>query len=83
MINQGKFERYAAATELARLASGGSGELNNFDHIARDLHEPGFDEKLEKVEQWRLNAWRSELEPELKKKLHEEYSGKTYPAGEM
>ena len=36
------FELYAAAVEMATLASKGEGELNEFDHVAKDLHEEGF-----------------------------------------
>lgn len=68
------FILYAAATELARLESQGSGELNRFDHLAKDLHKEGFDEKLDTVPQWKLNAFRITNAETLKALANERYS---------
>lgn len=69
-----KFEMYAAAVKMAELASQGSGELNEFDHVAKDLHEQGFDETYELVENWRLNAFRAEYEDKIKELVSSKYS---------
>lgn len=45
-----KFKMYVAAVEQARIMSKGSGDLNMCDHVAKDLHEPGFDERMELLE---------------------------------
>lgn len=44
-----EFNLYVAAVKLAHMESKGSGELNHFDHVAKDLHEPDFDELYEKM----------------------------------
>ena len=69
-----QFEKYAAAVRMAELASKGSGELNEFDHVAKDLHEVSFDETLELVENWRLNAFMAEHEKTIKALVSERYS---------
>lgn len=43
------FKKYAAAVAMATKASGGSGEANQFDHVAKDLHQSGFDDAYEKL----------------------------------
>lgn len=49
LIETTEFQTYCAAVKIAEKASGGSGELNIYDHVAKDLHEPGFDEEYEKM----------------------------------
>lgn len=44
-----EFQTYCAAVKTAEKASGGSGELNIYDHVAKDLHQPGFDAEYEKM----------------------------------
>lgn len=44
-----EFKLYAAAVAMATTASNGSGETNPFDHVAKDLHETGFDETYEYI----------------------------------
>ena len=43
------FLLYVTAVKMASIASQGSGELNKFDHVAKDLHETGWDEEYEKI----------------------------------
>ena len=69
-----EFELYAAAVKMAELASKGSGELNEFDHVAKDLHQDGFDETYELVENWRLNAFRAEHEKKINELVSSKYS---------
>lgn len=68
-----QFELYCAAVKKAELASGGSGDLNAFDHVAKDLHEEGFDEKMEELENWRLNAYRSQYDEAIEKLAEAKY----------
>lgn len=56
------FKQYVAAVEMATLESKGSGELNTFDHVAKDLHQVGFDEAYEDLPQWKRTCFRSEQE---------------------
>lgn len=49
LIETTEFQTYCAAVKIAEKASGGSGELNIYDHVAKDLHKPGFDEEYEKM----------------------------------
>lgn len=49
LIETTEFQTYCAAVKLAEKASGGSGELNIYDHVAKDLHQPRFDEEYEKM----------------------------------
>lgn len=44
-----EFERYIAAVKMANAKSKGSGDLNKFDHVAKDYHEEGFDEIAEQI----------------------------------
>lgn len=69
-----QFEKYVAATKLAELESKGSGELNKFDHLAKDLYKEDFDEKAEKVAEWKARAWRSFFEVELTEAANSQYS---------
>jgi hypothetical protein len=69
-----QFQKYVAAVKMAELASGGCGELNSFDHVAKDLHEPSFDRALELVPDWKANAWRCFYQPEIDV-LAEKYGG--------
>lgn len=41
------FETYSAAVSMATQASNGSGDANQFDHVAKDLHQPFFDDMYE------------------------------------
>lgn len=67
------FEQYVAAVEMASLASNGSGELNNYDHVAKDLHEERFDELFEEVPQWKRNVFRSNWETDIEQLVRRRY----------
>lgn len=68
-----QFEMYCAAVKKATDASGGSGDLNAFDHVAKDLHQPGFDERMEELEKWRINAHRYMHNDEIEKLAEAKY----------
>lgn len=68
-----EFEKYVAAVEMASLASGGSGELNNFDHVAKDLYQEGFDALFDEVPQWKRNVFRSNWEPLVRMEAAKKY----------
>jgi hypothetical protein len=68
-----KFEKYVAAVKMAELMSQGSGELNKYDHVAKDLHEPGFDEDFEKMPDWEANVIRYFWEKEINEIADESY----------
>lgn len=59
MSNSEEFEKYVAAVEMATLASEGSGELNAYDHVAKDLFREGFDTLLEKTPDLYKTVFRS------------------------
>lgn len=43
------FKKWVAAVTLAQQASNGSGEPNHYDHVAKDLHEDGYLERLDEL----------------------------------
>lgn len=59
------FGKYAAAVEIATLASKGDGELNEFDHVAKDLHKEGFLELFDETPDWMRNYYRNVYEDEI------------------
>jgi hypothetical protein len=66
-----KFEKYIAAVKMANIASNGSGDLNCYDHVAKDLHEEGFD--AEEVPDWKAIAHMNEHWDEIEKLAREGY----------
>ena len=67
------FEKYVAAVEMATLESQGSGDLNKFDHVAKDLHTEEFELLYEELPQWQRNFYRSERESEVEGMAREKY----------
>lgn len=43
------FVLYITAVKMANIHSQGSGELNKFDHVAKDLHKPEWEEEYDKI----------------------------------
>jgi hypothetical protein len=68
-----KFKMYCAAVKKAELYSKGSGELNRFDHVAKDLHETGFDEMYENTPDWKKRAYFGFYEAAINKLADEKY----------
>lgn len=52
-----KFKKYVAAVEQARIMSKGSGETNELDHVAKDLHKEGFDEEMEELSKSQIKEY--------------------------
>lgn len=46
----GKINLYVASVEMANRIASNTGDLNVYDHVARDLHEEEFDEIFEKLD---------------------------------
>lgn len=69
-----EFRLYAACVELARRLSQGSGELNKFDHLAKDFHEDGFNEMLDEIPKWRINAFCNSLGDSLTELANQRYA---------
>lgn len=54
-----KFKKWVAAITMATSKAKGDGEPNSFDHVANDLHEEGFLERLESFHEEGLNVFSS------------------------
>lgn len=70
---ENKFQCYCAAVRKAELYSKGSGELNRYDHVAKDLHEDGFDEMYENTPDWKKRAYFGFYEAAIDKVADDKY----------